>query len=112
MINLFYFCIRWSFGITLWEIFTLGLHDPYPSIPNKEFIGHIQKIKNRKIEPPLPSYGSKRIHEIIKSCWEVDFKRRPTFKDLVPKFEELLSENQRIVKEFQTFVLIIILFIN
>ena len=48
----------WSFGIVLWEIFTLCESDPYPLIQNKDFRDYMRKIKNGEESPPLPENGS------------------------------------------------------
>jgi hypothetical protein len=43
----------------------------------------------------------------MKQCWEVDYANRPTFKDLVPKIETLVSENHKQVS-FLDFVKILL----
>ncbi len=48
----------WSFGIVLWEIFTLCQDDPYPSILNKDFREYMRKISSGEESPPLPENGS------------------------------------------------------
>ena len=63
-------------------------------IPNKEFLQHMIKIRNGE-QPPLPENGSDRIHDIMRECWTVEHAKRPTFHDLVPKFEHLLGDNYK-----------------
>ena len=47
------FCLlfQWAFGVTCWEIFSLG-RNPYPSIDNAEILDHIESGHRLK-KPPL-----------------------------------------------------------
>jgi hypothetical protein len=53
-----YFHLSWSFGIVLWEIFSLCQSDPYKWVPNKEFRDYLAKIKNGDESTELPENGS------------------------------------------------------
>ena len=44
-------CIQWSYGITCWEVFSLG-RTPYPTVPNYEILKYIDD-GNRPPKPDL-----------------------------------------------------------
>jgi hypothetical protein len=51
----------WSFGITMWEIFSLALTDPYPNVTNSEFLQYKDKIFSGIEEITLPENGSNEV---------------------------------------------------
>ncbi|KAM4748526.1 vascular endothelial growth factor receptor 3 [Rhinophrynus dorsalis] len=79
----------WSFGVLLWEIFSLGA-SPYPGVQiNEEFC---QRLKDGT-RMRAPEYATTEIYRIMLSCWHGDPKERPTFTDLVEILGDLLQEN-------------------
>uniref|UniRef100_A0A8C0ENJ7 Vascular endothelial growth factor receptor 3 n=1 Tax=Bubo bubo TaxID=30461 RepID=A0A8C0ENJ7_BUBBB len=79
----------WSFGVLLWEIFSLGA-SPYPGVQiNEEFC---QRLKDGT-RMRAPEYATSEIYRIMLSCWHGDPKERPTFSDLVEILGNLLQEN-------------------
>ncbi|XP_064636313.1 proto-oncogene tyrosine-protein kinase receptor Ret-like isoform X2 [Lineus longissimus] len=78
----------WSCGIVLWEISTLGA-TPYPGIP-PERLYNILKTGYRMERPDNCSY---EIYSIMSKCWSTAPIDRPSFQDLVARFEEMLSAN-------------------
>ncbi|XP_053232936.1 vascular endothelial growth factor receptor 3 isoform X2 [Podarcis raffonei] len=79
----------WSFGVLLWEIFSLGA-SPYPGVQiNEEFC---QRLKDGT-RMRAPEYATAEIYRIMLSCWYGDPKERPTFSDLVEILGNLLQEN-------------------
>ncbi|XP_057369375.1 vascular endothelial growth factor receptor 2-like [Daphnia carinata] len=68
----------WSYGVLLWEIFTLG-KVPYPGMEaNHELV--VQLEKGYRMEKPdfAPNYFG----EIMAGCWKSDPKERPTFSHI------------------------------
>uniref|UniRef100_A0A8D0W7L8 Platelet-derived growth factor receptor beta n=1 Tax=Sus scrofa TaxID=9823 RepID=A0A8D0W7L8_PIG len=85
----------WSFGILLWEIFTLG-GTPYPELPmNEQFYNAIK----RGYRMAQPAHASDEIYEIMQKCWEEKFEIRPPFSQLVLLLERLLGEGYK--KKYQ-----------
>ncbi|KAM5170150.1 platelet-derived growth factor receptor beta [Mantella aurantiaca] len=81
----------WSFGILLWEIFTLG-GTPYPELPmNEQFYNAIK----RGYRMSRPSYASEEIYEIMQKCWDEKFEKRPSFNNLVNMTGNLLVEGYK-----------------
>ncbi|XP_075066141.1 platelet-derived growth factor receptor beta [Mixophyes fleayi] len=81
----------WSFGILLWEIFTLG-GTPYPELPmNEQFYNAIK----RGYRMSRPSYASEEIYEIMQKCWDEKFEKRPSFSNLVALTGNLLSDGYK-----------------
>ncbi|KAH9520397.1 Fibroblast growth factor receptor 1 [Bulinus truncatus] len=78
----------WSYGVLLWEIFTLG-GNPYPSVP-VEALFALLKDGHRMKQPP---YASSKMYSIMKDCWQEDPDRRPCFKTLVQKLDLMLSSS-------------------
>ncbi|XP_066446483.1 platelet-derived growth factor receptor beta isoform X2 [Eleutherodactylus coqui] len=81
----------WSFGILLWEIFTLG-GTPYPELPmNEQFYNAIK----RGYRMSKPSYASEEVYDIMQKCWDEKFEKRPTFSSLVALTGNLLADGYK-----------------
>ncbi|XP_048187298.1 platelet-derived growth factor receptor beta [Perognathus longimembris pacificus] len=85
----------WSFGVLLWEIFTLG-GTPYPELPMNEQFYNAIKRGYRMAQPP---HAPDEIYEIMQKCWEEKFEIRPPFSQLVLLLERLLGEGYK--KKYQ-----------
>ncbi|KAJ8000524.1 hypothetical protein DPEC_G00181010 [Dallia pectoralis] len=81
----------WSFGILLWEIFSLG-NSPYPGMQvGSAFYRMIQE--GHRMSRPEMAHGE--IYDVMMSCWSEDPLKRPSFSKLVERTEMLLSENTK-----------------
>ncbi|KAL5278980.1 KDR family protein [Megaselia abdita] len=79
----------WSFGIVLWEFFSLA-KVPYPGMdvhPN-----FLNKLKDG-YRMEKPTYANQDLYDIMLECWNVRPESRPLFHDLENKFGVLLGEN-------------------
>ncbi|ESO82194.1 hypothetical protein LOTGIDRAFT_135136, partial [Lottia gigantea] len=70
----------WSFGVVLWEIFSLG-ETPYSDIRSREVE---EKIRSG-YRMSMPEYSDVLYQGIIRSCWEDNPKKRPNFQKMVAK---------------------------
>ncbi|XP_046462733.1 vascular endothelial growth factor receptor 1-like [Daphnia pulex] len=77
----------WSYGVVLWEIFTLG-KVPYPGIDYG--LALVTAIQNgHRMEKP--KFAPDFFGDIMKSCWQKDPKERPTFLQLAEAIEEYIE---------------------
>ncbi|KAL6466734.1 hypothetical protein MHYP_G00245380 [Metynnis hypsauchen] len=81
----------WSYGILLWEIFSLG-NSPYPGVPVGSMFYKMIQDGYRMTEP---EFAPSEIYEVMRWCWSADPLKRPTFKKLVERTEMLLSETTK-----------------
>lgn len=81
----------WSYGILLWEIFTLG-GTPYPDLPMNELFYNALK---RGYRMNKPAHASDEVHEIMKKCWDEKYEKRPEFSHLVHSVGNMLSDSYK-----------------
>ncbi|XP_059378114.1 vascular endothelial growth factor receptor 3-like isoform X3 [Carassius carassius] len=79
----------WSFGVLLWEIFSLGA-SPYPGIQiDEDFCNRLKDGTRMR----APDNASPEIYGIMLACWQGEPRERPTFPALVEILGDLLQEN-------------------
>ncbi|KAM6956473.1 fibroblast growth factor receptor 2 isoform 2-T2 [Aplochiton taeniatus] len=78
----------WSFGVLMWEIFTLG-GSPYPGIPVEELF----KLLKEGHRMDKPSNCTNELYMMMKDCWHAISSHRPTFKQLVEDLDRILTLN-------------------
>uniref|UniRef100_H3CW91 Vascular endothelial growth factor receptor 3 n=1 Tax=Tetraodon nigroviridis TaxID=99883 RepID=H3CW91_TETNG len=79
----------WSFGVLLWEIFSLGA-SPYPGVQiDEEFCNRLRDGFRMR----APDTASPEIYGIMLACWQAEPKDRPTFPSLVQILGDLLQDN-------------------
>jgi len=90
----------WSYGVTLWEIFSLG-NKPYGFDPYEET--KVKILSGHRLPCPDPleyiDGGSSVYDDVMMSCWEAEASNRPSFSSIVSKLEVLLGEKG--VEEYQ-----------
>ncbi|XP_030214495.1 fibroblast growth factor receptor 1-A isoform X1 [Gadus morhua] len=76
----------WSFGVLLWEIFTLG-GSPYPGVPVEELF----KLLKDGHRMDKPSTCTHQLDMMMRDCWNAVPSHRPTFKQLVEDLDRCLA---------------------
>ncbi|XP_030622984.1 vascular endothelial growth factor receptor 1 [Chanos chanos] len=78
----------WSYGVLLWEIFSLGA-SPYPGLNiDEEFCHRLRQGTRMR----APEYSTPEIYNTMLACWENNPADRPTFSGLVKTLGDLLQE--------------------
>jgi len=78
---------KWSFGVLLWEIYSLGLR-PYIGVANHEMVNHLQ-LGHRLMQPrgcPDEVYAG-----VMQQCWEVNPAARPAFDVIGHRLHVLIA---------------------
>ncbi|XP_018535703.1 fibroblast growth factor receptor 2 isoform X1 [Lates calcarifer] len=76
----------WSFGVLMWEIFTLG-GSPYPGIPVEELF----KLLKEGHRMDKPGNCTNELYMMMKDCWHAISSQRPIFKQLVEDLDRILT---------------------
>eukprot|EP00094_Tigriopus_californicus_P003163 TCALIF_03045-PA protein Name:"Similar to FLT1 Vascular endothelial growth factor receptor 1 (Gallus gallus)" AED:0.35 eAED:0.35 QI:0/-1/0/1/-1/1/1/0/1179 len=79
----------WSFGILLWELFSLG-ETPYPDLKDNRIIHKI--IPSSR--PSCPQFASKPIFALMTSCWNTNARERPKFERVVIELNDIIDSHE------------------
>uniref|UniRef100_A0A4W5NH55 receptor protein-tyrosine kinase n=1 Tax=Hucho hucho TaxID=62062 RepID=A0A4W5NH55_9TELE len=87
----------WSFGVLMWEIFSLGA-SPYPGLHiDEEFCCRLKEGTRMR----APEYSSSEIYLTMLDCWQGESGDRPTFTELVERLGDLLQASvQQVGKHY------------
>ncbi|CAN9501225.1 unnamed protein product [Ophioblennius macclurei] len=76
----------WSYGVLLWEIFSLG-RSPYPNVVvDTNFYKMIKDGRHME----QPDYAPAEIYQLMTLCWNLEPTDRPTFKTIGQLIHRLL----------------------
>jgi hypothetical protein len=67
----------WSFGVVVWEIFSLGSR-PFAALSNVEVFDAVKAGKRLE----KPSLCPDSYYDFMTKCWENDAELRPSFEDI------------------------------
>ncbi|KFZ55762.1 Megakaryocyte-associated tyrosine-protein kinase, partial [Antrostomus carolinensis] len=76
----------WSYGILLWEAFSFG-RAPYPKLSLKEVTELLEQ--GYRMEPPEGCPPT--VYALMRSCWELEPGKRPSFRKLTEKLQKELK---------------------
>ena len=85
----------WSFGVTLWEIYTFG-ELPYHQFNNQDVR---MKIVNG-VTLDIPGRCPKSLNQIMKQCWKLNPEDRCSFQDIVSVLTVVHDDNIGPVPDF------------
>ncbi|XP_066920050.1 tyrosine-protein kinase HTK16-like [Clytia hemisphaerica] len=90
----------WSYGVTLWEMFTFG-ELPYGEMTGAEVISLLEQGQRLERPEDCPQHT----YSIMLRCWHIDPAQRPTFKELHtifstdPEYEDARKYRERLKKK-------------
>ncbi|KAB7500351.1 Vascular endothelial growth factor receptor 1, partial [Armadillidium nasatum] len=76
----------WSYGVTLWEMFTLG-NTPFPGFPLNQFATALEK--GMRFEKPR--YCNDQIYSLLLHCWRSNPVERPRFNQIADILSDMLN---------------------
>lgn len=80
----------WSFGIVLWELFTLA-KTPYPNVSPTSLVQWL--TDGHRL--PKPQYADDRLYDVMLRCWQQKPTARPNFSQLQEILGSFLEDNVR-----------------
>ena len=79
---------RWSFGILLWETFTLG-GTPYPGLPTEQLLDYLSDGKRMDMPAKCPL----EVYTVMRDCWIHEPEQRPHFTTLTERLAKILEKH-------------------
>jgi discoidin domain receptor family protein 2 len=77
----------WSFGVTLYELFTYARQRPYHTLTNEQLVQQLASLSQTQFSSvdlhlSKPELCSKEVYDMMCECWQKDPLRRPLFADV------------------------------
>uniref|UniRef100_A0A8D0KF15 receptor protein-tyrosine kinase n=1 Tax=Salvator merianae TaxID=96440 RepID=A0A8D0KF15_SALMN len=80
----------WSYGILLWEIFSLG-RSPYPGMKvNSKFYNLVK----HGYHMGRPDFAPEDMYNIMTACWNLEPTQRPTFSQICTFLQKQMNTNK------------------
>lgn len=84
--NFCFLFFSWSFGVLLWEIYSLGAL-PYPDVhESKDLLAYLKQ--GSRMSQPVAC--AKEIYDIMLECWSLSADSRPSFNQIRNDLDRLL----------------------
>mmetsp|Transcript_26030 Transcript_26030/g.28955 ORF Transcript_26030/g.28955 Transcript_26030/m.28955 type:complete len:507 (-) Transcript_26030:154-1674(-) len=78
----------YSFGIVLWEIYTL--REPFNNY--KQWAKFFEAVCVDGERPPIDNKCKPSLRYLLEACWNADRKKRPTFQEVVFRLDEVMVD--------------------
>ncbi|XP_068733593.1 fibroblast growth factor receptor 2-like [Montipora capricornis] len=82
----------WSYGVVLYEIFTVG-GSPYPRMDGKKIASMLQQ----GYRMPKPQHVDNDLYQIMMNCWQNEPEARPSFADLTQQLKGMEKQHKRLL---------------
>ncbi|XP_068686476.1 fibroblast growth factor receptor 4-like isoform X4 [Montipora foliosa] len=82
----------WSYGVLLYEIFTVG-GSPYPRMDGKK----IASLLQQGYRMPKPQHVDNDLYQIMMNCWQNEPEARPSFADLTQELKGMENQHKRLL---------------
>ena len=82
----------WAFGVTLWELYTLGKTDPYDYMTDEEVIADAIRGPDRKVLD-MPKACTQDVYEIMLRCWVHEPSMRADFGEIYSRLFMIYSRH-------------------
>ncbi|XP_063712505.1 uncharacterized protein LOC134840545 isoform X4 [Symsagittifera roscoffensis] len=81
----------WSFGVMLWELFTLAKCQPFSNRTDEQVIENLTNIWEKKESETLPQPNNcpSEVFDLMNKCWHPSPDLRPNFKELHTQLTKL-----------------------
>ncbi len=83
-----------AFGVVVWELWTTDI--PFE---NCEAVNIMYRICQENERPPIPPDCPKPIANLMKWCWETDWKKRPSMEEALSMVSQSMTELGRNVAD-------------
>ncbi|KAM3876099.1 megakaryocyte-associated tyrosine-protein kinase [Diretmus argenteus] len=80
----------WSYGVLLWEIFSYG-RQPYPKMSLKDVKERVEEGYRMEAPDDCPP----GVYALMRSCWEKEPRRRPSFHKLRENLDRELGKHSQ-----------------